>query len=110
MLEYLLLRVDDSPVFCGPWRFIVVDEAHTYAGAKGSEVALLLRRLRSRVKEPGEPPPQCIATSATLGVADPKRRQEVLDFARSLFDAPFGEEDLILPDVEHVQAPGGCAP
>jgi ATP-dependent helicase YprA (DUF1998 family) len=44
MLEYLLLRVDDSPLFQGPWRFVVVDEAHTYAGAKGSEVALLLRR------------------------------------------------------------------
>jgi hypothetical protein len=110
MLEYLLLRVDDSPLFRGPWRFIVVDEAHTYAGAKGSEVALLLRRLRSRVKQPGEPLPQCVATSATLGIADSKRRQEVLEFARNLFDASFAEEDLILADKEHIPAEGGCEP
>lgn len=107
MLEYLLLRVDDSPLFRGPWRFVVVDEAHTYAGAKGSEVALLLRRLRSRVKQPGEVPPQCIATSATLGTADPKRQQEVLEFARSLFDAAFENEDLILAKQDHVPAEGG---
>jgi hypothetical protein len=110
MLEYLLLRVDDSPLFQGPWRFIVVDEAHTYAGAKGSEVALLLRRLRSRVKQPDESPPQCIATSATLGIADAKHRQEVLEFAHKLFDAPFAKEDLILADKEHIPAEGGCEP
>ena len=74
MLEYLLLRVDDSPLFQGPWRFLVVDEAHTYAGAKGSEVALLLRRLMCRVKQAGQAPPQCIATSATLGTDDEQRR------------------------------------
>lgn len=110
MLEYLFLRVDDSPLFHGPWRFIVVDEAHTYAGAKGSEVALLLRRLRSRVKEPHDDPAQCIATSATLGVSDPKRRREVLEFARRLFDAPFGDEDLILADKAHVPTEGRFEP
>lgn len=110
MLEYLLLRVDDSPLFCGPWRFVVVDEAHTYAGAKGSEVALLLRRLRTRVKQAGEHPLQCIATSATLGTSDPERRKEVLNFARCLFDAKFEEGDLILADKEHVPAEGGYEP
>jgi ATP-dependent helicase YprA (DUF1998 family) len=34
MLEYLLLRPADSPLFDGPnagrWRFIVLDEAHVY--------------------------------------------------------------------------------
>jgi Lhr-like helicase len=108
MLEYLLLRVDDSPLFQGPWRFIVVDEAHTYAGAKGSEVALLLRRLQTRVKGPGERAPQCIATSATLGTSDALRRQEVLTFARSLFHAPFEEDDLVLAEKEHTPAEGTC--
>jgi hypothetical protein len=110
MLEYLLLRVDDSPLFAGPWKFLVVDEAHTYAGAKGSEVALLLRRLQSRVKRPGEPPPQCIATSATLGTADEHRRREVVRFAGDLFNVPFSEDDLILAEKVHAPAEGGCEP
>lgn len=42
MLEYLLLRPDDNPIFrCRPLRYIVLDEAHTYSGAQGIEVSLL---------------------------------------------------------------------
>ncbi|WP_406697999.1 DEAD/DEAH box helicase [Singulisphaera sp. Ch08] len=116
MLEYLLLRADDSPLFHGPWRFVVVDEAHTYGGTKGSEVAMLLRRLVARVKAEGQTPPQCIATSATLGAADPVRRREVLEFARSLFNVPFEEGsgddpgDLIVAEKQHAPAEGGCEP
>ena len=71
MLEYLLLRPQDNVFFDGPyagnWRFIVLDEVHTYTGAKGIEIAMLLRRLKDRVanSEPGRL--CCIATSATLG-------------------------------------------
>ena len=85
MLEYLLLRADDSPLFEGPWRFIVADEAHTYTGAKGSELALLMRRLHARVAKKGGKPPQCIATGASLGGDNPQRLREVLDFATTLF-------------------------
>ena len=53
MLEYLLLRPADIDLFEGDygghWRFIVLDEAHVYDGAKAAEVAMLLRRLRDRV-------------------------------------------------------------
>jgi ATP-dependent helicase YprA (DUF1998 family) len=49
MLEYLLLRPADNVffdgIYAGEWRFIVLDEAHTYSGAKGIEMAMLLRRL-----------------------------------------------------------------
>jgi hypothetical protein len=110
MLEYLLLRVDDSPLFHGPWKFLVVDEAHTYAGTKGGEVALLLRRLVTRVKQAGAPPPQCVATSATLGTDDPTRRREVVDFARALFNAPFGDDDLVVARKQHAPAGGGTEP
>ena len=110
MLEYLLLRVDDSQLFDGPWRFIVVDEAHTYSGTKGGEVALLLRRLVTRVKRAGDRPPQYVATSATLGTDAPARRQEVLDFARTLFNAPFDDNDLIAAKKEHAPAAGGIDP
>src|SRR5690554_2588395 len=56
MLEYLLLRPQDSPLFqSGRWHFVVLDEAHTYAGAQGIEVAMLLRRLKQRLgKKRGE--------------------------------------------------------
>ncbi|MDQ7035925.1 MAG: DEAD/DEAH box helicase [Anaerolineae bacterium] len=66
MLEYLLLRPEDSRLFeSGMWRFLVLDEAHTYSGAQGIEVAYLIRRLKQRLnKRQGDM--LCIATSATL--------------------------------------------
>ena len=47
MLEYLMLRPRDSDIFTGNrLQFIVLDEAHTYSGAQGIEIALLMRRRR----------------------------------------------------------------
>lgn len=87
MLEYLLLRPDDMDLFegahSGHWKFLIVDEAHVYHGARGSELAMLLRRLQSRV---GANNLQCIATSATVGAdSNPKA---VTDFATNLFGTP----------------------
>ena len=96
MLEYLLLRPDDSPLFDGPssgrWRFVVLDEAHVYGGAQGTEVAMLLRRVKDRVQAGGGGGLQCFATSATLG----RGREDypaLLNFARALFDEPFEWDD-----------------
>lgn len=87
MLEYLLLRPEDSELFGDPedstWQFIVVDEAHVYDGANGAEIGYLLRRLRERVA-PGRSL-QCIATSATVGT-DLERAAQ---FGSDLFGAPF---------------------
>ncbi|WP_028925071.1 DEAD/DEAH box helicase [Pseudonocardia acaciae] len=84
MLEYLLLRPADIELFHGgTWRFLAVDEAHVYNGAKAAEMAMLLRRLRDRVAP--ERALQCIATSATIG-DDP---YTVVKFASNLFDVPF---------------------
>lgn len=87
MLEYLLLRPEDTELFdgatAGRWRFIVLDEAHVYAGAKGTEIGMLLRRLKDRVARTTNV--QCIATSASLQ-GDPS---DVMGFAESLFDARF---------------------
>ncbi|MDO5628953.1 MAG: DEAD/DEAH box helicase, partial [Mobilicoccus sp.] len=70
MLEYLLLRPLDLDLFegdyAGHWRWLAVDEAHVYSGAQGSEVAMLLRRLRHRVAR-DDTQFQTIATSATVG-------------------------------------------
>lgn len=92
MLEYLLLRPEDSTLFDGPtgdhWRFVVLDEAHVYGGAQGTEVAMLLRRVKDRViqSEPGRL--QCFATSATLG-GGRHDHPRLVEFARNLFGEPF---------------------
>ncbi len=87
MLEYLLLRPADIDLFDGPHRgalrFIALDEAHVYDGAKAAEVAMLLRRLHDRVAA-GQAL-QYIATSATMG----DNPRAVTEFATKLFGAPF---------------------
>lgn len=79
MLEYMLMRPLERPIFdrTRSWLaenederlLLVVDEAHLYRGAAGSEVALLLRRLRDRL---GIPPErlQVICTSASFDNPD----------------------------------------
>ena len=45
-LEVLTTRLPDVALFAeAPLRYLVFDEAHTYAGATGAEVACLIRRL-----------------------------------------------------------------
>ncbi len=101
MLEYLMMRPEDNTLFSGMfkknWRFVVLDEAHTYDGATGAEVAMLLRRLKTEVEE--STPLQFIATSATLGSSDEAKR-EVMSFASKLFDQPFSleNEQLIMSE------------
>jgi hypothetical protein len=89
MLEYLLLRPEDTTLFDGTtgrhWAYIVVDEAHTYSGAAGMEVGMLLRRLKDRVAESRPGPIRCIATSATLG----RGEAEAIQFAQQLFGEKF---------------------
>ena len=59
MLEYMLMRPLERPIFdrTRDWLeanpsenfLLVIDEAHLYRGAAGAEVALLIRRLRTRL-------------------------------------------------------------
>lgn len=97
MLEYMLLRPDTAPFFDNAsaknWRFIVIDEAHTYKGANGTEIAFLLRRLKERIRHNMSHPFCCIATSATLGSEDAKAG--LAAFAQNLFDEPFDVTDIV---------------
>ena len=97
MLEYMLLRPDTAPFFDNSsaknWRFIVIDEAHTYKGANGTEIAFLLRRLKERIRHNMKEPFRCIATSATLGSEDGKA--DLALFAQNLFGEPFEDKDII---------------
>jgi ATP-dependent helicase YprA (DUF1998 family) len=97
MLEYLLLRPQDSPFFDGEyakyWKFLVLDEAHIYNGAAGIEMAMLIRRLKDRVCENMEGDLQCIATSATL-VKEEDDFGKVAEFATKLFGEKFEWDPL----------------
>ncbi|HCC34009.1 MAG TPA: hypothetical protein DEQ28_08985 [Clostridiales bacterium] len=104
MLEYLLIRPADSPLFDGgnaaEWSFLVLDEAHQYRGAKGMEMGLLLRRLKQRLREGGRTGPfRCFATSATLA-GGAQEREMVSHFCSVLFGEAFGEDDVVLGRTE----------
>ena len=53
MLEYLLVRpADREDIFADHrCRFLVLDEVHTYRGILGSNIALLVRRLRTHLSQ-----------------------------------------------------------
>lgn len=79
MLEYMLLRPIERPIFnqTREWLhdnkdeklLLVLDEAHLYRGAGGTEVALLLRRFRMRLGIPADRL-QVICTSASFNDPD----------------------------------------
>lgn len=96
MLEYILLRPGDSAITNErdehSFKFIILDEAHTYTGAQGTEVAYLIKRLRNKVDRKAEGI-RCIATSATLGNGN-------IDFAERLFGAKFPSNSLIIGEKE----------
>lgn len=112
MLEYLLLRPEDAPLFGGAfgskWRHLAIDEAHVYSGALGTEIAFLLRRLKARIESSaGERPKlRCYATSATIG--SPDDMPKVAAFAQDLFGEPFSSDisdlDVITSDKDEPQA------
>jgi len=94
MLEYLLLRPRDSDIFKGNrLRFIVLDEAHSYSGAQGIEIALLMRRLREYLlKEEGTV--QFVLTSATLG-DDSDASKNVTQFGLDISGVPFETKNVL---------------
>ncbi len=83
-LEFLMTRIKDIPMFeSAPLRFIVFDEAHTYSGSRGAEVAVLIRRLRAFCNKTADDV-ICIGTSATI--LDPKQGEQTgVRFAHRFF-------------------------
>lgn len=74
MLEYMLCRPQDAGFFGKALRYIILDEAHLYAGTLATEITLLLRRMRDRCGVRSEDITH-IATSATLGGTEDDLRQ-----------------------------------
>lgn len=110
MLDQLLLREEDQ----GIWRasalslqYLVLDEFHTYDGAQGTDVAMLLRRLGLVLRSHwGEDAPVTdedrarplglvtpVATSATLG--DQGDPAVMRGFAETVFGEPFAVDAVV---------------
>lgn len=115
MLDMLLLRQEDAPLWqksATGLQYVVLDEFHTYDGAQGTDVAMLLRRLglslksywpedltdhphglteEDRARPLGRVTP--VATSATLGSkGDP---EAMLRFAETVFGEAFPPESVV---------------
>jgi DEAD/DEAH box helicase domain-containing protein len=91
MLDYLLLRGRDKPLWekndPETLRFLVVDEMHTFDGAQGADLALLLRRLKYRLRTP-KGHLICVGSSATLGSGE-DAATELRRYAGTIFGEPF---------------------
>ncbi len=96
MLDYLLLRPWDQKIWQhnhqGVFRFLVVDELHTFDGAQGTDLACLIRRLKRRLRT-DDGSLCCVGTSATLGGEG--SRKHLASYAQQVFGEPFDEESLI---------------
>ena len=94
MLEYMMIRPDDSSIFAPSrllnWKYIVLDEAHTYHGTLGIELSYLLRRVTGLVTHK----PRFILTSATLG-RQGESENDIISFGQKLTTANFGVDDII---------------
>ncbi|WP_328601243.1 DEAD/DEAH box helicase [Actinomadura physcomitrii] len=106
MLDLLLQRADDLPLWEGAdIAYVVVDEFHTYDGAQGTDVAMLLRRLAAATghSEPGRPLGRIcpVATSATLGEGGDGAKIRAV--AETVFGTPFPEDSVIGEDRQSVE-------
>lgn len=111
MLEYMLLRPIERSIWeaTAEWLnmsednhlTIVLDEAHMYTGARGSEVAYLLRRLYDRLGLTHDKT-RCIATSASLGEGEGSEAV-VRRFASRLFGSPPERFEVIRAETEQLE-------
>jgi len=96
MLEYLLLRGADRSILeasQGALSWVVLDEAHSYAGSQAAEMALLLRRVRTAFGVRSDDV-RLIATSATIGGED-RVTDKLAEFAGALAGQTPGQVEVI---------------
>ncbi|HEX5567134.1 MAG TPA: DEAD/DEAH box helicase, partial [Streptomyces sp.] len=110
MLDLLLQRPEDRRLWQAadgrerpPLAYVVLDEFHTYDGAQGTDVAMLLRRLGAvtGLAEPGRPlGAVCpVATSATLGQSATGAEDGALrEVAGQVFGVPFPPDAVVAED------------
>ena len=110
MLELLMTRQDDRDrkvlQNCEDLEFLVLDELHTYRGRQGADVAMLMRRLRSRIGNP-QKPPLCIGTSATMASegAEREKNEAVASIASQIFGTEIGPDAVVTETLDRVTNP-----
>ena len=108
MLELILTRYEavDRQVVenCSGLEFLVLDELHTYRGRQGADVAMLVRRLRERLKADRL---LCIGTSATMtsGGKEGEQARTVASVASKLFGTTIDVTDVIEETLERATNP-----
>lgn len=96
MLDFLLMRPKDQVL----WqhndpdllKYLVVDELHTFDGAQGSDLAMLIRRLKARLSVNTENL-ICVGTSATLG--NESQMDDLATYAANIFNTHFDRNSII---------------
>lgn len=96
MLDFLMIRPGDQ----GLWkhnsqdtlRYLIVDELHTFDGAQGTDLALLIRRLRRRLGCEDDRL-VCVGTSATLG--DASDTLPLREYAGQVFATKFDADAVV---------------
>ena len=96
MLELILTRIQEKSIrdsIYNSLKYLVFDELHTYRGRQGSDVALLIRRIKAKSQNDV----LCIGTSATMvtGGTIPEQKEKVAEVAESFFGKQFTENHII---------------
>ena len=99
MLELLMTRSGEEEklrkCFLENLHYLVFDELHTYRGRQGSDVSLLIRRIKAQAK--GKI--LCFGTSATMvsdeNLSYSESLQKVADVASCIFGSSFTKEQVI---------------
>lgn len=106
MLELVLMRHNDRTLVenCKNLEFLVLDELHTYRGRQGSDVAMLVRRLRSQLEARDL---ICIGTSATMSSVGSREAQNavVAKFATKIFGTTITPNQVIAETLVRVTNP-----
>jgi superfamily II DNA/RNA helicase len=96
MLELILTRSQEYVIRNSMFKnlkYLVYDELHTYRGRQGSDVALLIRRIKAQAEQKIT----CIGTSATMvsGGSISEQKEQVAKVAQKIFGAAFTKDQII---------------
>lgn len=100
MLERMLLRQSDRPILektrrARCFRWVIIDEAHTYIGTKAADLALLIRRVLNAFGVSANDV-HFVATSATVDASDEEAKAALRRFLIDLSGADESRVHLIL--------------
>ncbi len=111
MLELLLTRETEKNLranFLKHLKFLVFDELHTYRGMQGSDVALLIRRIKSLA----EHKVLCFGTSATMvsgnNISMQERKAKVAKVASCMFGSDINPEQIVEETLDSLSVPGNA--